>query len=80
MQGEQTSTSAVADLLLVHFGMTEDFSPFLQFSDARQLLHCVLCKLHAIMSVLQFLSGFSPQQMFFEMDKNLLRLNMLPIQ
>ena len=69
MQGEKTSTSAVADLLLVHFGMTEDFSPFLQFSGAWQLLHCVLCKLHAIMSV-----------MFFEMDKNLLRLNMLPIQ
>ena len=80
MQGEQTSTSAVADLLLVHFGMTEDFSPFLQFSGAWQLLHCVLCKLHAIMSVMQILRGLSPQQMFFEMDKNLLRLNMLPIQ
>ena len=62
MQGEQTSTSAMADLLFVHFGMTEDFSPFLQFSGAWQLLQCVLCKLQAIMSVMQFLRGFSPQQ------------------
>ena len=69
MQGEKTSTSAVADLLLVHFGMTEDFSPFLQFSGAWQLLHCVLCKLHAIMSVMQILSGLFPQQFFLKWIK-----------
>ena len=59
----------MADLLFVHFGVTEGFSPFLRSSGVRQLLHSVLCKLHAIISVMQFRSGLFLQQFILKWIK-----------